>query len=46
VVPLTNAERDLKLSALRAHHSQMEIMRRYLLAFVRSNELFGRRPPP
>ena len=45
-VPLTNAERDLKLSALRAYHSQIEIMRRYLLAFARGNELFSRRPLP
>jgi LmbE family N-acetylglucosaminyl deacetylase len=45
-VPLTDAERGLKLSALRAHHTQVEIMSRYLLAFVRVNELFSRRPLP
>jgi LmbE family N-acetylglucosaminyl deacetylase len=44
--PLTFAERDLKRSALLAYHTQMEIMPRYLFAFVRSNELFSRHPLP
>jgi LmbE family N-acetylglucosaminyl deacetylase len=41
---LTDAEQDDKLAALQAHHSQMEIMRSFLRAFVRRNELFTRVP--
>ena len=39
---LTPAEQQAKLRALRAHRSQMEIMRPFLEAFVRRNELFTR----
>jgi LmbE family N-acetylglucosaminyl deacetylase len=41
---LTPAEQDAKLAALAAHRSQMEIMRRFMDAFVRRNELFSRVP--
>jgi LmbE family N-acetylglucosaminyl deacetylase len=41
---LTDEEQDDKLAALQAHHSQMEIMRSFLRAFVRRNELFTRVP--
>src|SRR5262245_1015531 len=41
---LTRAEQDTKLAALQAHHTQMEIMRSFLRAFVRRNELFTRVP--
>jgi LmbE family N-acetylglucosaminyl deacetylase len=41
---LTDAEQNAKLAALQAHHTQMEIMRPFLRAFVRRNELFTRVP--
>jgi LmbE family N-acetylglucosaminyl deacetylase len=41
---LTRAEQDTKLAALQAHHTQMEIMRPFLRAFVRKNELFTKVP--
>ena len=41
---LTDAEQDDKLAALTAHRSQMEIMKPFLRAFVRRNELFTRVP--
>jgi LmbE family N-acetylglucosaminyl deacetylase len=41
---LTDAEQDAKLAALTAHHSQMEIMKPFLRAFVRRNELFTKVP--
>jgi LmbE family N-acetylglucosaminyl deacetylase len=41
---LTDEEQDDKLAALQEHHSQMEIMRSFLRAFVRRNELFTRVP--
>jgi LmbE family N-acetylglucosaminyl deacetylase len=41
---LTDAEQDSKLAALTAHRSQMEIMRPFMRAFVRRNELFTRVP--
>jgi LmbE family N-acetylglucosaminyl deacetylase len=41
---LTDGEQDAKLAALEAHRSQMEIMRPFLRAFVRRNELFTRVP--
>jgi len=41
---LTRAEQDAKLAALQAHRTQMEIMRPFLRAFVRRNELFTRVP--
>lgn len=40
---LTPKEREAKLQALRAHTSQMELLGRFLLAFVRRNELFAPR---
>lgn len=39
---LTVREEDLKLRALRAHRSQMLVMPRFMLAFVRENELISR----
>jgi len=39
---LTAAEQDRKLAAIQAHHTQMEIMRPFLYAFVRRNEIFTR----
>jgi LmbE family N-acetylglucosaminyl deacetylase len=41
---LTDAEQDDKLAALTAHRSQMEIMKPFLRAFVRRNELFTKVP--
>jgi LmbE family N-acetylglucosaminyl deacetylase len=38
---LTSAERQVKLEALRAHRSQMEVMAGFLTGFVRANELFS-----
>lgn len=38
---LTQAEQQKKLQALRAHRSQMELLGRFMLAFVRTNELFS-----
>jgi LmbE family N-acetylglucosaminyl deacetylase len=37
------AERDRKLEALRAHRSQMRVMRPFLLGFVRADEIFALR---
>jgi LmbE family N-acetylglucosaminyl deacetylase len=46
-VPLDEATRGIKLTALRAHASQMfGLERHFLLSFVRGNELFARRPLP
>jgi LmbE family N-acetylglucosaminyl deacetylase len=41
VLPLDSGQRALKLLALRAHRSQMEVMSPFLLGFVRANELFA-----
>ena len=41
---LTDAEQNDKLAALQAHRSQMEIMKPFLRAFVRRNELFTKVP--
>jgi LmbE family N-acetylglucosaminyl deacetylase len=38
---LTSTERQVKLEALRAHRSQMEVMAGFLAGFVRANELFS-----
>lgn len=38
--PLTPAERDTKLAVLRLYASQWEIMRPFMAAFARGNELF------
>jgi len=43
---LTIAEADRKLLALRAHATQLRVMPAFLLAFVRSDELFAARPEP
>ncbi len=39
--PLTPAEEDSKLAALRCYGTQMQVLAPFLLAFVRSNELFA-----
>ncbi len=41
---LTAKEEDTKLAALQAYHTQMEIMRPFLRAFVRRSEIFTRVP--
>lgn len=43
---LTEAERAGKQRALNAHHTQMEVMAPFLLAFVRRNELYADEPLP
>lgn len=40
---LSAQERRVKLEALRAHTTQMRLLARFLLAFVRENELFSSR---
>ncbi|MGO9244070.1 MAG: PIG-L deacetylase family protein [Verrucomicrobiia bacterium] len=45
VVPLSHDQIQLKECALRAHRSQVESSGKYLLSFVRANELFGDFPP-
>ena len=46
-VPLDRAERAAKMSALREYRTQMfGLERRFLLAFVRTNELFAKDPLP
>ncbi|BDG16881.1 PIG-L family deacetylase [Thermus brockianus] len=44
--PLTEEEVRLKEKAIRAHRSQMRLLGRFLLAFVRQNELFSPLPIP
>lgn len=39
--PLSVGEQDTKLAALRAYVSQLGVMKRFLLSFVRTNELVG-----
>jgi hypothetical protein len=41
---LSPAEEDRKLAALRNYQTQMRVMEPFLLAFVRSTELFGQAP--
>jgi LmbE family N-acetylglucosaminyl deacetylase len=41
IVPLSEQQARVKESALRAHRSQVESSGKYLLSFVRANELFG-----
>jgi LmbE family N-acetylglucosaminyl deacetylase len=41
---LTFTEEDRKLAAVRAYHTQLEVLAPLLLAFVRSNELFAAAP--
>jgi LmbE family N-acetylglucosaminyl deacetylase len=43
---LEPAEEDRKLEALRAYRSQMQVMAPFLLAFVRTTELFAAEPGP
>jgi LmbE family N-acetylglucosaminyl deacetylase len=43
-LPLSIAEIDTKLAALKAHRSQFEDSPHYLSSFIRANELFGRYP--
>jgi LmbE family N-acetylglucosaminyl deacetylase len=43
-LPLEEAQLAGKLTALRAHHTQLEVMSRFLNAFIRSNEIYA--PPP
>jgi len=45
IVPLSPAQVQVKESALRAHRSQVDSSKAYLLSFVRANELFGDFPP-
>ena len=45
VLPLTENETGLKLAALKEHRSQYKSSRKYLLSFIRANELFGDFPP-
>lgn len=44
--PLTEEEVRLKEKAIRAHRSQMRLLGRFLLAFVRQNELYSPLPIP
>jgi len=41
IVPLSKLQVQVKETALRAHRSQMDVSKNYLLSFVRANELFG-----
>ena len=43
---LTNDEEERKLQAVRAYQTQMEVMPAFLLAFVRTNELYSVIPAP
>ncbi|MFO8033926.1 MAG: PIG-L family deacetylase [Candidatus Bipolaricaulota bacterium] len=43
-LPLSGEERERKFHAIMRHKSQLRYMRRYLVSFARSNELFGRVP--
>jgi len=45
IVPLSVSLVRIKEAALRAHRSQMDVSKNYLLSFVRANELFGDFPP-
>jgi LmbE family N-acetylglucosaminyl deacetylase len=42
--PLTDPEIDSKLQAVSAYHTQMQLMAPFLLAFVRTNELYSVSP--
>lgn len=44
-IELTPEEEDVKLAAIRAYKSQTRVMNRFLVSFVRTNELAGRRGP-
>ncbi len=43
-LPLTPEEQERKFHAIMRHRSQLRYMRRYLVSFARSNELFGQVP--
>jgi len=43
--PLTNGQAQAKEAALRAHRSQMDYSKDFMLSFARENELFGDFPP-
>ena len=43
-LPLSDAEVKAKLAALSEHHTQLRVMRRFLDAFVRGNEIFAPAP--
>ncbi len=43
-LPLSAEERERKFHAIMRHKSQLRYMRRYLVSFARSNELFGQVP--
>ncbi len=43
---LESDEQDGKLEAIRAYHTQMEVMSSFLLSFVRTTELYSARPVP
>ena len=43
-LPLTPAQTTLKLQAVRAHRTQVEVMSRFLYGFVRANEIFAAAP--
>ena len=42
--PIGQADEDAKRLAILAYRSQVELLRTYMLSFVRRNELFARRP--
>ncbi len=44
--PTTNADKEAKTRALERYVSQMNVCRRFLSSFVRTNELFGTLPEP
>lgn len=43
---LTDSEQARELKAVNVYHTQMEVMAPFLLAFVRTTELFSAPPPP
>lgn len=43
---LSPTQQRVKLEALEAHHTQMELLSRFMLAFVRQNELYSPLPVP
>jgi LmbE family N-acetylglucosaminyl deacetylase len=45
-LPLSPGETGKKLEAIQAHRTQMQVLGRFLLAFVRQNELFSATPLP
>jgi LmbE family N-acetylglucosaminyl deacetylase len=44
-IPLTTAEEQVKLRAIRQYQSQTRVMNRFLMSFVRTNEIAGLRAP-